>query len=434
MPWRFYLETQSGGFAREWQTGRPAQGQIREESEYVMAIYKRGNTYWYEFQFNGRRIQQSAQTSNRDAARKIEAAHRVRLAKGEAGIQERPPVPTFAEFAPRFEAAIVTLCAEKPATVAFYKEKLRRLLADRNLAGAPLNAVDEAVIDGYKQRRTRQSSRYGRPVSPASVNRELATLRRMLRLAHEWKVLDRVPRIRLLRGERNREFVLSHRIEPVYLDAAPQPLRDVAILILETGIRPGEAVGLQWPNVYLQPAVRAKFGYIAIRGGKSKNAKRNLSLTARAAEMLKARKAAANSAWVFPGDCPDAPILGTSIDHQHDGVRTRLKLSKEFVVHSLRHTMLTRLGEAGADAFTIMRIAGHSSVTVSQRYVHPTPEGMERAFERLEDLNAVKFGEAEAESKAEAVNGPKPPAKVPTAKSRDSKNSAQPIEFKRTGP
>ncbi len=36
------------------------------------------------------------------------------------------------------------------------------------------------------------------------------------------------------------------------------------------------------------------------------------------------------------------------------------------------------------DAFTIMRIAGHSSITVSQRYVHPSPEAMERAMERLQ--------------------------------------------------
>ena len=34
------------------------------------------------------------------------------------------------------------------------------------------------------------------------------------------------------------------------------------------------------------------------------------------------------------------------------------------------------------DAFTIMRIAGHSSITVSQRYIHPTFEAVERAFER----------------------------------------------------
>jgi integrase len=216
------------------------------------------------------------------------------------------------------------------------------------------------------------------------VNRELATLRRLLRLAQEWKILDRLPRIRLLRGERNREFVLTHGLEPKYLQAAPQPLRDVAILILETGVRPGDAVGLQWPDVRLQTAVNAKHGYLVIRGGKSRNAKRNLRLTARAPDMLKSRNAGAKSAWVFPGDAPEAAILGTSQDHQHDDVRTALNLPKDFVIHSLRHTMLTRLGEAGADAFSIMKIAGHSSVTVSQRYVHPTPEGMDRAFDRLE--------------------------------------------------
>jgi len=399
-----------------------------------MAIYKRGDTYWYEFRFNGERIQESSQTGNKEAARQIEAAHRVRLAKGEAGIHERPPVPTLAEFGPRFESAIVTLCAEKPATVSFYKEKLRRLLEDRKLSGARLNAIDEAAIDGYKQRRTRQASRYGRPLSPASVNRELATLRRLLRLAQEWKVLDRVPRIRLLRGERNREFVLSHKLQPKYLEAVPQPLKDVAILILESGVRPGEAASLQWADVYLQPAVRAKFGYIAIRKGKSLKAKRNLSLTARAAEMLKARKGAAKSTWVFPGDSPGAPILGTSLDHQHETVRTDLKLPQDFVIHSLRHTMLTRLGEAGADAFTIMRIAGHSSVTTSQRYVHPTPEGMERAFERLEDLNVEKFEQVEAEAKAEAAGGCRLPAKVPTVKKPGLRKSVQVVAIKRAGP
>ena len=45
--------------------------------------------------------------------------------------------------------------------------------------------------------------------------------------------------------------------------------------------------------------------------------------------------------------------------------------------------MLIRLGESGVDAFTIMRIAGQSGVVVSQRYIHPTPEAAERAFEPL---------------------------------------------------
>jgi hypothetical protein len=49
--------------------------------------------------------------------------------------------------------------------------------------------------------------------------------------------------------------------------------------------------------------------------------------------------------------------------------------------------MLTRLGESGVDAFTIMRIAGHSSITVSRRYIHPSAEAVERTFERLQSLN-----------------------------------------------
>jgi len=58
-----------------------------------------------------------------------------------------------------------------------------------------------------------------------------------------------------------------------------------------------------------------------------------------------------------------------------------------FVLHSLRHTYGTRLGEGGADALSIMGLRGHSSVTVRPRYVHPTPEALEKAVERLEALN-----------------------------------------------
>ena len=56
----------------------------------------------------------------------------------------------------------------------------------------------------------------------------------------------------------------------------------------------------------------------------------------------------------------------------------------DFVLHSLRHTMLTGLVESGVAAFTIMRIAGHSSMVISQRYVHPSPEIVERAYERFQ--------------------------------------------------
>lgn len=68
-------------------------------------------------------------------------------------------------------------------------------------------------------------------------------------------------------------------------------------------------------------------------------------------------------------------------------MKAALRLPADAVIHSFRHTFGTRLGEAGADAFTIMRAMGHSSVVVSQKYVHPTPEAMELAFERLNAAN-----------------------------------------------
>ena len=352
-----------------------------------MSIYKRGDVYWYEFRFNGERIQESSQTSNKDAARTIEAAHRVRLAKGEAGINERPAAPTLADFGPRFTDAIKTLCANKPTTVSFYVSKLKSLLAHEPLASLHLNDIDEAAVQAYKQHRTRQmATGRNRRLSVASVNRELATLRRLLRLAQEWKVIDRVPRIRLLSGEQGREFVLSPEHEGIYFGVAPPLLYDAGMIMLDTGLRVGEAISLQWPDVHLEPVTSASLGYLKVLARHSKNSKsRNIPLTKRAVEVLRTLGPAKTGYVFHRGD--GQPIYQTWLNQQHSELRTLLKLPVEFVPHSFRHTYGTRLGESGADAFTIMRLMGHSSVTVSQKYVHPSPETMERAVQRLQAMN-----------------------------------------------
>ena len=216
---------------------------------------------------------------------------------------------------------------------------------------------------------------------------EMPTLRRLLRVAHEWRVINRVPRIRLLRGERNREFVLSHAQERLYLEMAPEPLKDAAMLMLDTGLRVGEILSLEWSDVHLEPVGNARFGFIHIPKGKSKNAKRNLSLTPRVRAMLESRHASRKSVWVFADEPETGPLPIWTLDGQHKRMKAALRLPADAVIHSFRHTFGTRLGEAGADAFTIMRAMGHSSVVVSQKYVHPTPEAMERAFERLNAAN-----------------------------------------------
>ena len=58
------------------------------------------------------------------------------------------------------------------------------------------------------------------------------------------------------------------------------------------------------------------------------------------------------------------------------------------MLYSLRHTFLTRLGESGCDAWTLARVAGHSSATISSRYVHPSEDAVLAAMSRLGGHNS----------------------------------------------
>lgn len=349
--------------------------------------------YWYRFKRNGILIRVNTKQNNKRAAEDLESAHRTRLAKCEAGLRDGRDIPTLKQFEKRFTEAIEARCIAKPRTAKFYQQKMANLLAFQPLANARLDRIDEAIIEQFVQHRRKQVARPKaasqedqKLIAPATVNRALATLRRALRLAQEWKILDRVPRFKMLPGERNREFVLSSEQEQVYLAACPQPLKDLATLVLDTGLRVGEALRLEWTDIHLDPINGSKLGSLQVRHGKSKNAKRVVSLTQRAVRLLKEKSRTMTDQFVFSNG-GGKPYIDTSLAHLQEAVREKLNWSEEFVIHSLRHTMLTRLGEAGVDAFIIMRIAGHSSITVSQKYVHPTPESLERAFEKLEALN-----------------------------------------------
>jgi integrase len=342
-----------------------------------MTVYRRGKFYWMRFMFEDKQIQRSTRLTNRREAENYESVFRSRLIKEGFGILERRTVPTLSDFSARFASEIAVQCAAKPRTVQFYAQQMSALLAFQPLAEARLNTIDAPLLSEFIAYRCNLVKR-------SSVNRALATLRRALRMAQEWRLLDRVPRIRLLPGEHTREFVLSHELESVYLAACPQPLHHVALLILDTGLRLGEALALQWMDFEPQPIEQAQ--YLFVRRGKTKYARRHVPFHTRTKEMLKARRIQVKSPFLFPGNNPAYPLLGTSLDHLHAQARKDLKLDREFVLHSLRHTYGTRLAESGADAFTIQRLMGHSSVVVSQRYVHPSQKNLDSTVQRMEAM------------------------------------------------
>jgi integrase len=56
---------------------------------------------------------------------------------------------------------------------------------------------------------------------------------------------------------------------------------------------------------------------------------------------------------------------------------------RPFVLYTLRHTFLTRLGQSRCDAWTLARIAGHAWINISARYVHPSEDAVLDAISRL---------------------------------------------------
>ena len=127
----------------------------------------------------------------------------------------------------------------------------------------------------------------------------LRTLRRALRLAEEWKVLARAPRITLAKGERQRDRVLTDEEVRLYLIACAEPCREVATIIYCLGNRPGELYCLLWEHVLFD----GERGFIRIVKGKSKNARCILPIVPAVHRVLKARycdQGRPSEGWVFP--------------------------------------------------------------------------------------------------------------------------------------
>src|SRR5450432_4627274 len=91
--------------------------------------------------------------------------------------------------------------------------------------------------------------------------------------------------------------------------------------------------------------------------------------------------------WTWPAPTRSCHLEGSSIKKQHAKALETSKV-RPFVLYSLRHTFLTRLGESGCDAWTLAKVAGHSSVAISSRYVHPSEDAVLAAMSRLGGHNS----------------------------------------------
>lgn len=160
-------------------------------------------------------------------------------------------------------------------------------------------------------------------------------------------------------------------------------------------MRPGEVFALRWENILL---TRGK-ALLQIVQGKTNAARRMLSMLPFARVVLKSRfleQGKPREGWVFPSGSASGHLERDTAKNAHQRALAAIKESghalKPFPPYVLRHTALTRLGENGCDIFTLKSIAGHTNITMTQRYVHPQAEAIERAFNNLAKSGRHKIG------------------------------------------
>ena len=160
--------------------------------------------------------------------------------------------------------------------------------------------------------------------------------------------------------------IVSPEEEELYLKEAEQPLHDVAVLMLNTGMRPMEIFSLHSKHAFDD--------YVQVEEGKTVFARRTIPVNERVLEVLKRRK---NGSWLFPGR------FGGHIHQvrQHEELCRRLKF--DFRLYDFRHTFGSRMTMAGVDLATLKELMGHSDIRITMRYVHPTPEHKKLAIAKL---------------------------------------------------
>jgi integrase len=218
--------------------------------------------------------------------------------------------------------------------------------------------------------------------SPASVNRELATLSHLLRNAYEWGWISRVPKLNRLREGSGRNTVLTKAesgalIKSAKIDRDPD-LWIFIMVCLHTSMRHGEARRIQWKHIDHE---RCRIFVPDAKAGQ-----RYQPMTLELSTTLKAQGVARGSVngYVFEGG------PGSKTGYRH----TFRKAFQRAVVgagldpttvtpHVLRHTAITRLVKANVDLPTIQRVSGHKTLSMVIRYTHIDGNHIDEAMTHL---------------------------------------------------
>jgi integrase len=355
-----------------------------------MGIYLRGKTWWISYFVGGRqRFESSRSTKKRDARQLLEIRQGA-ASEGRLRLTRSKP-PRFDDYARGF-----LLTVQHPNTQKRYRSSIHNLAAC--FGNVKLSDITAGAIEEFKEDRLTEG------VRAATVNRDLAVLHRMMKLAERKRLINEspFPEVEFLeeRKQRRRPHILTFEEEDRILNAAAPHIRALAVLILETGMRSRrEALSLLWIDVdFVNDLIR-------VRESKTRAGERTIPMSGRCKiELLRWRGICGLefSPYVFPNmHDPSKPMKDL---RRSWAAALRDAGLQYFWIYDLRHTLASRLTQAGVSPVFVAQIIGHSSTSILNTYARAVDEYRRDAIHKLESLRHDHRSREE-----------RPPLKLPTS-------------------
>jgi integrase len=337
-----------------------------------MGIFKRpdSDTYWMSLQVDGKRIRMSTGVQDLRLAEEIFAAWQVEQAR--TRWLGTPP--------PERDHTVNELIAEYLATVtprksaaSQYRDAKVLTRFDEKWGVLSLAELTTKMLDDYLAERTEA-------VTFATVSKELGLLKAAYARAIHWGWATTSPfrGIRLNQEGNERLRWLTEEEAARLLQACPPWLRDIVIVGLDTGLRRGNLVGLRWAWVQQHGTILM----IPKQHVKGKVVSLTIPLTKQAAAVIGRQIRRLGCEWVFT-DQRGMPYTPDQVSMAFYRAAKRAGLS-DVGMHTLRHTFISRLVQAGRPLPEVAALAGHRDIRMTMRYAHLAPSHLHEGIQALE--------------------------------------------------
>ena len=349
-----------------------------------MGVYKRGDSYHYEFLFAGKRVRESAHTSSKTVAKEAEKNRKRELERTLAGLPATDRMNRIRSVGDMVKAYLESYgLGHRAKSVLFAKGRLAHV--SRLLGTKLLPDVTEAAIHSYMRTRLDEG------VSGRTINMEVGELSRAI--GHPWSILW--PKVRKMEERKDVGKALSPEEERRLLDAVTnqvshsrsQTLGTFIRVALMTGMRSGEILGLTWGQIDLDRRV-ITVGRAKTSSGTGRQIPMNGDLFAvlfvHSSWALERFGAVEPGHYLFPFGKPspsDPTKSMTDVTGAWDALRERAGVGCR--LHDLRHTAATKMAEAGVPEGTMLALMGHMSRAMLERYSHIRMAAKREAVEAL---------------------------------------------------